>query len=117
MEQYIGLSFVPIGLLFAGIGILEKNYMFGIDNYLDKFSKKHNVEVDRATYCRFEGIQNIKTATGLLILDVIYFLFEIKDLKTMLIMLCIYGIICIILYYIKRRKFINMLTSKEIQYQ
>ncbi|MGL5693094.1 MAG: hypothetical protein ACRCXA_03395, partial [Peptostreptococcaceae bacterium] len=60
--------------------------------------------------------QRIKTATGLLILDVIYFLFEINNLKTMLIMLCIYGIIDAALYYVKRRKFINKLKSKEIPY-
>ncbi|MGL5694704.1 MAG: hypothetical protein ACRCXA_11545, partial [Peptostreptococcaceae bacterium] len=65
MEQYICILFAPISILLAGIGILEKNYMFDIDNYVSKFSKKHNVEVDIATYCRFEGIQRIKTATGL----------------------------------------------------
>ena len=86
--------------------------MFGIDNYLDKFSKKHKVNIDRTTYCRFEGVQRVKSATGLLILDVVYFLFEIKDLKTMIVMLCIYGIIDVILYYIKRKKFINMLKSQ-----
>ena len=67
MEQYIIMLFVPIGLLLAGIGILEKDYMFGIDNYVDQFSKKHDVNIDKITYCRFEGIQRVKTATGLLI--------------------------------------------------
>lgn len=112
MEQYIGIFFIPIGLLLASISILEKNSMFGIDNYVDKFSKKHNVELDKATYCRFEGIQRLKTATGLLILDVVYFLFEIKDLKTILVMLSIYIVIDLILYYIKRDKFINRLKSQ-----
>ena len=36
MEQYIPMLFGPIGLLLAGIGILETNYMFGIDNAVDK---------------------------------------------------------------------------------
>lgn len=113
MEQYIVMLFVPIGLLLAGIGILEKNYMFGIDNYVDKFSKKHDVDIDKTTYCRFEGVQRVKTATGLLILDVVYLLFEIKDLKTMLVMLFIYGIIDAILYYIKRKKFISILKLQS----
>ena len=111
MEQYTGIFFIAIGLLLASISILEKNSMFGIDNYVDKLSKKHNVELDKATYCRFEGIQRLKTATGLLILDVMYFLFEIEDSKTILVMLFIYLIIDLILYYIRRNKFINRLKS------
>ena len=75
MEQNIGILFVAIGLLSASIGILEKNYMFGVDSYVDKFNKKYNVNIDKATYCRFEGIQRIKTAMRLLILEVVYFLF------------------------------------------
>ena len=74
MEQNIGILFVAIGLLSASIGILEKNYMFGVDSYVDKFNKKYNVNIDKATYCRFEGIQRIKTAMRLLILEVVYFL-------------------------------------------
>ena len=93
MEQNIGILFVAIGLLSASIGILEKNYMFGVDSYVDKFNKKYNVNIDKATYCRFEGIQRIKTAMRLLILEVVYFLFEIKDLKMMIIMIVIYLII------------------------
>ena len=31
MEQYIGILFIPIGLLVGSIGVLEKNYMFGVD--------------------------------------------------------------------------------------
>ena len=73
MEQNIGILFVAIGLLSASIGILEKNYMFGVDSYVDKFNKKYNVNIDKATYCRFEGIQRIKTAMRLLILEVVYF--------------------------------------------
>ena len=38
MEQNIGILFVAIGLLSASIGILEKNYMFGVDSYVDKFN-------------------------------------------------------------------------------
>lgn len=34
MEQNIGILWVAIGFLSASIGILEKNYMFGIDNYI-----------------------------------------------------------------------------------
>ena len=41
MEQNIGILFVAIGLLSASIGILEKNYMFGVDSYVDKFNKKY----------------------------------------------------------------------------
>ena len=33
---------------------------------ISKLSKKHNVEIDETTYCRFEAIQTIKNATGLL---------------------------------------------------
>ena len=55
MEQNIGILFVVIGSLSASIGILEKNYMFGIDRSVDKFNKKYNVNIDNATYCRFEG--------------------------------------------------------------
>lgn len=112
MEQCIIILFLPIGLLVGSIGILEKNYMFGVDEFIYKFNKKHNVEVDRNTYCRFEGIQRIKTATRILIVDVLYFLFEIKDLKIMLIMLFIYGIIDLILYDISKKKFINKLKSQ-----
>ena len=45
MEQNIGILFVAIGLLSASIGILEKNYMFGVDSYVDKFNKKAIVEM------------------------------------------------------------------------
>ena len=45
MEQNIGILFVAIGLLSASIGILEKNYMFGIDRSVDKFNKKYNVNI------------------------------------------------------------------------
>ena len=41
MEQNIGILFVVIGSLSASIGILEKNYMFGIDRSVDKFNKKY----------------------------------------------------------------------------
>ena len=47
MEQNIGILFVAIGLLSASIGILEKNYMFGVDSYVDKFNKKYNVNIDK----------------------------------------------------------------------
>ena len=40
--------------------------------------KKYNVNIDKATYCRFEGIQRLKTTKRLLILEVVYFLFEIN---------------------------------------
>ena len=112
MEQYILMLFGPIALLLVGIGILETNYMFGIDNAVDKFNKKYDVNIDKTTYCRFEGVERVKTATGLLILYVVYFLFEIKDLNTMIIMICIYGIIDVTLYYIKRKKFISILKSQ-----
>ena len=79
MEQYIIMLFVPIGILSGGISILEKNYMFGIDNSVDKFSEKYDVNIDKTIYCRFEGIQRVKTATGLLILDIVFFLFEIRN--------------------------------------
>ena len=78
MEQNIGILFVVIGSLSASIMILEKNYMFGIDRSVDKFNKKYNVNIDNATYCRFEGIQRLKTTKRLLILEVAYFLFEIN---------------------------------------
>lgn len=112
MEQNIGLLFVSIGLLIGSIGILEKNYMFGIDNYVDKFNEKHNLKIDKATYCNFEGIQRLKSVAGLLILNAVYVLFEIKDLKTMIIIILIYGIIDVILYYVRRKKFINRLKSQ-----
>lgn len=112
MEPNISLLFVAIGLLIGTIGILEKNYMFGIDNHVDKFNEKHNVNIDKAIYCKFEAIQRLKTVAGLLILNVIYFLFEIENLKTMVTIILIYGIIDIILYYVKRKKFINKLKSQ-----
>ena len=112
MEQNIGILFVAIGFLSASIGILEKNHMFGIDSYVDKFNKKHNVNIDKATYCRFEGIQRLKTAMRLLILEVVYFLFEIKDLKIMVIMIVIYGIIDLILYSVKKKSFIKELKEQ-----
>jgi len=106
MEQNIGILFVAIGLLSASIGILEKNYMFGVDSYVDKFNKKYNVNIDKATYCRFEGIQRIKTAMRLLILEVV------KDLKMMIIMIVIYLIIDLILYHVKRTKFIKEVKAQ-----
>lgn len=111
MEQNIGILFVVIGSLSASIGILEKNYMFGIDRSVDKFNKKYNVNIDNATYCRFEGIQRIKTAMRLLILEVVYFLFEIKDLKMIIIMMVTYLIIDLILYNVRRKKFIKELKA------
>ena len=52
--------------------------------------KKYNVNIDNDTYCRFEGIQRLKTTKRLLILEVVYFLFEIKDLKMIIIMMVTY---------------------------
>lgn len=112
MDKNIGILPVAIGLLSASIGILEKNYMLGIDSYVDKFNKKYNVNIDKATYCKFEGIERLKTAMRLLILEVVYLLFEIKDLKTMIIMIVIYGIIDFILYSLKRNKFIKELKAQ-----
>lgn len=109
MEQNIGILFVVIGSLSASIMILEKNYMFGIDRSVDKFNKKYNVNIDNATYCRFEGIQRLKTTKRLLILEVVYFLFEIKDLKMMIV---IYLIIDLILYHVKRTKFIKEVKAQ-----
>lgn len=112
MEQNIGILFVVIGSLSASIMILEKNYMFGIDRSVDKFNKKYNVNIDNDTYCRFEGIQRLKTTKRLLILEVVYFLFEIKDLKMIIIMMVIYLIIDLILYNVRRKKFIEELKSQ-----
>ena len=111
MEQNIGILFVVIGSLSASIGILEKNYMFGIDRSVDKFNKKYNVNIDNDTYCRFEGIQRLKTTKRLLILEVVYFLFEIKDLKMIIIMMVTYLIIDLILYNVRRKKFIKELKA------
>lgn len=111
MEQNIGILFVVIGSLSASIGILEKNYMFGIDRSVDKFNKKYNVNIDNATYCRFEGIQRLKTTKRLLILEVVYFLFEIKDLKMIIIMMVTYLIIDLTLYNVRRKKFIKELKA------
>ena len=110
MEQNIGILFVVIGSLSASIGILEKNYMFGIDRSVDKFNKKYNVNIDNDTYCRFEGIQRLKTTKRLLI-EVVYFLFEIKDLKMIIIMMVTYLIIDLILYNVRRKKFIKELKA------
>lgn len=112
IEQFICMIFAPIGILLAGICIYEKNYMFNIDNYVIKFSKKHNVDMDKTTYCRFEGMHRIKIATSLLILDVMFFLFEVKDFKNMLIILCIWGIADTVLHHRKKKKLINMLPQK-----
>ena len=106
MEQNIGILFVVIGSLSASIMILEKNYMFGIDRSVDKFNN-----IDNATYCRFEGIQRLKTTKRLLILEVVYFLFEIKDLKMIIIMMVTYLIIDLILYNVRRKKFIKELKA------
>ena len=81
--------------------------MFGIGSYVDKFNKKHNVNIDKSIYCRFEGIQRLKTTKRLLILEVVYFLFEIKDLKMIIIMMVTYLIIDLILYNVRRKKFIK----------
>jgi len=114
IEQFVCILFVPIGLLLSGIHTCETNFLFGIENYLTKLSEKHNVDIDKTTYCRFQGIQTIKTATSLLILDVMFFLFEVKDLKTMITILCIWGIVGTVLCHRKKKKFINMLTPKKI---
>ena len=86
--------------------------MFGIDRSVDKFNKKYNVNIDNATYCRFEGIQRLKTTKRLLILEVVYFLFEIKDLKMIIIIMMVtYLIIDLTLYNVKRKKFIKELKA------
>ena len=77
----------------------------------DKFNKKYNVNIDNDTYCRFEGIQRLKTTKRLLILEVVYFLFEIKDLKMIIIMMVTYLIIDLILYNVRRKKFIKELKA------
>ncbi|UOW68856.1 hypothetical protein [Paraclostridium bifermentans] len=46
IEQFVSMIFVPIGLLLEDIRIYETNYMFGIETYLSKLSKKYNVEID-----------------------------------------------------------------------
>ena len=110
IEQLICMIFVHIGLLISGIYACEKNFLFGIENYLAKFSKKYNVNIDRTTYCRFQGMHIIKIATSLLILDLILFLFEIKELQTIILILCIWGIVSIVLYTRGIKKLINRLT-------
>ena len=107
IEQFICMVFVPIGLLLGGIRTCERNYLFGIENYLTKFNKKYNVNIDKNTYCRFQGMHTIKNATSLLILDVMLFLFEAKELKTIIIILCIWGIVSQVLYNRKRKKLIK----------
>ena len=86
--------------------------MFGIGSYVDKFNKKHNVNIDKSIYCRFEGIQRLKSTMRLLILEAVYILFRINDLKIMLIMIAIYAIIDLILYNVKRNKFIKELKAQ-----
>lgn len=113
MEQNIAILFLPIGLLVSGIRVLEKNYMFGIDNYIDKLNKKHGVNIDKTTYCRFEGIEKIKTATYILILEVILLLFEVENLKFIILVFCIFGIIDVALYCIRRKKFISIIKSQS----
>lgn len=110
IEQFICMIFVPIGLLLSGIYTYERNFLFDIENYLSRFNKKYNVDIDRTTYCRFQGMHTIKTATSLLILYVILFLFEVKNLKTVIITLCIWCMFSIALYIRKRNQLINILT-------
>lgn len=112
--QFIMMIFLPIAMLVAGIHIYEKNYMFGIDNYVYKLSIKHNIEIDKATYCRFEGMQRIKTGTSLLVLEAICFLFGIKYLNIMIKIIFIWGIIDIIFYYKNRNKLIKNLNLKNM---
>lgn len=116
IDQFICLIFTHIGLLSAGILMCERNFLFSIENCLSKFSKKHNVCIDRTTYCRFEGMQTIKSATSLLVLDTMMFLFKVKDLKIIMTIICIWAIGVIVFYNINKKKLINMLQSKEIQY-
>ena len=111
IEQFVCMIFVPIMLLLRGISIYETNYMFGISTYLSKLSKKHNVEIDGTTYCRFEAIQTIKNATGFLILEVTSFVFEVKEFKTVLIILFTWSIVFIVYYQIKKKKFIKLLPK------
>ncbi|MDK2562188.1 hypothetical protein QOZ84_01400 [Romboutsia sedimentorum] len=111
LEQLISMLFVPVAILISGILIIEKNYMFGIDDYLIKFRKKHNVEIDKATYCRFEGIQKIKMATSLLVLYIICFLLELNDLSHMIKILGIWAIIVITLDYRNKKKLIKTLVQ------
>ena len=108
------MIFIPIGLLISGIYACEKNFLLGIENYLTKFSKKYNVNIDRTTYCRFQGMYTIKIATSLLILDLILFLFEIKELKTIIFVLCIWGIVNKVLYNRGRKKLITRYTQNIV---
>ena len=113
MKEYITIVYISIGILLGVIDMFETNSMFCVDKAVDKFNKKYDVNIDKATYCRFEGVERVKTVTGLLILFVLYFLFEIKSQKTRIIITCIYMIIDTTLYYIKRKKFISTLKSQN----
>lgn len=112
IEQFICMIFTPIGLLIGGIITSEENFLLNLENYLIKFRKKYNVEIDKSTYCRFRGMEIIKMATSLLILDVICFLSEVKNLKTILIILSIWGILSVIFCHINQKKFIKRLPRK-----
>ena len=109
MSMYVGNFFVVLGILSAGIIIIEKSNRSG----LDKFNKKHDISISQEQYCKFEGLENIKTARDLLLLQCIYLLLEVEDSKTILITLVIYFIVSMIFYNKRRKRFIEDARIKE----
>lgn len=107
-EQIILMMFVPIGGLIGAILISEKQYMIGIDNYLEKLSNKYGRVIDKSDYCRFEGMQRIIGNTYLIIGILICAIFETSP-KSTILMLLIWGIFEVIRNQIKKKRYINKL--------
>ena len=102
---------VPISQLIPGILISEKNFMIGIDGYVDKISKKYDKVITKFDYCRFEGMQRIITATDLMIVVLVCILFNMSMNNTF-ILIVIWGIIDLLRYTRKRKIEIDKFPAK-----
>ena len=106
------LLFIPILMLISGILLVNKNFMFGIDNYLINLSDKYNKKIDKTDYCRFEGMEKIIFATSLLTVLLFCLTFNI-GYKIQIVMMLILLVIDTVRYLIKRKKILNQFPPKE----
>lgn len=111
-SQILLIMFLSVGMLVSGILIVNKNFMFRIDNYLIKLSDKYNKEIDKIDYCKFEGMEKIILATGLLIILLFCLTFNI-EYHIRLIAILIWLVIYLVRYLIKRKKILNQFPPKE----
>ncbi len=109
MSMYIGGFFVVLGILSGGIRTIEKQNL----SDLDKFNKKYEININQEDYCKFQGMQTIRSARDLLLLECMYILFEVEKIETIRATLIIYIIIGTYFGNKRIKKFIEQVRYKN----